>query len=156
EATRTGSVLGTPAYMAPEQAEGRTRDTGPAADVYGLGAVLYRCLAGRPPFTGDTPLEVLRRVASEEPTPPRRLNKAVPRDLERICMKCLAKAPQRRYPSAEALADDLARFRRGEPVRARPAGWPERALKWARRRPAVAGLLAGLVLVTGLGVAGVL
>ncbi|HKI38005.1 MAG TPA: bifunctional serine/threonine-protein kinase/formylglycine-generating enzyme family protein [Gemmataceae bacterium] len=149
--TRTGAVMGTPGYMAPEQASGRTHDTGPAADIYALGAMLYECLTGRPPFRGDSVLETLEQVRTQEPSAPRRLRRGTPRDLETICLKCLRKEPERRYASAEALADDLRRWRQGEPIAARAVGSVERALKWARRRPA----LAAVLLVTVLGVAGV-
>ena len=137
--TRTESVLGSPSYMAPEQAEGRHKDVGPAADVYSLGAIFYELLTGRPPFRGATAIETLLLVKTADPTPPSRLA-PVPRDAATIALACLQKEPHRRYESAEALADDLARFVRGEPIRARPVGPLERAWKWAARRPATAAL----------------
>jgi formylglycine-generating enzyme required for sulfatase activity len=145
EVSQSGAILGTAAYMAPEQAAGKVRDTGPAADVYALGALLYECLTGRPPFEGPQHV-VLMSVLSDEPVPPSRRVPKVPADLETICLKCLRKEPARRYASAEDLANDLRRFQAGEPIRARPVGAVERAVKWAKRRPALAALL-GVVLL---------
>jgi WD40 repeat protein len=153
-ATRPGSVMGTPSYMAPEQANGSGK-AGPAADVYALGAILYQLLTGRPPFKAATPWETVRQVLSEDPVSPIRLNGQTPLDLETICLKCLHKDPARRYESAQALAEDLRRFQAGEPIVARPVGRLERAIKWVKRRPGVAALLATIILVTILGFAGI-
>ncbi len=146
--TRTGAVVGTPRYMAPEQARGETRLVGPAADVYSLGVMLYEFLTGSTPFKGATPVETLMQVVSDEPVPPSRLQPKVPQDLETICLKCLQKEIGKRYHSAGALADDVRRYLDGLPIEARPIGTWERAGKWARRRPALAALVAVCVLAT--------
>jgi serine/threonine protein kinase len=140
--TRTGTILGTPAYMAPEQAAGQSSAVGPAADVYALGVLLYEILTGRPPLRADTVSETLLLVRTEDPIPPSKLRPRMPRDLETICLKCLHKDPHKRYASAQALSDDLGLFLARKPITARPASWPERGVKWVRRRPALSALLA--------------
>ncbi|HEX4614228.1 MAG TPA: serine/threonine-protein kinase, partial [Urbifossiella sp.] len=145
--TLTADFAGTPAYAAPEQLHNRPAGVGPWTDIYGLGATLYELLAGRPPFDTASLPELLRQVADQDPTPPRRLRPDCPRDLETICQKCLEKNPARRYPSALALADDLRRFLADEPILARPIGPVGRGWRWAKRNPTV----AGLVVAIGLG-----
>jgi serine/threonine protein kinase/WD40 repeat protein len=149
--TATGEVLGTPGYLAPEMVLSSTVPAGPAVDIYGLGTILYETLTGRPPFIGANLAILVMHVQFTDPMPPRALNPAVPRDLETICLKCLRKEPRQRYPTAEALAEDLARFREGKPITARPAGPAELVWRWAKRNPAVAWLLAcvAILLIAG-------
>ncbi len=142
EATTTGVIAGTPCYMAPEQAMGRRAKIGPATDVYSLGAILYELLTGAPPFRAETPLDTLMEMLAGDPARPRSLNPHIPRGLELICLKCLAKEPGDRYPSAAALADDLDRFARGEALAVRQPSLLQRFWGWTRRQPALASRLA--------------
>jgi serine/threonine protein kinase/Tfp pilus assembly protein PilF len=146
--TASDAVMGTPSYMAPEQARGQVKELGPAADVYSLGAILYECLTGRPPFKAASWSETLQQVIEDEPVPPRQLQSKTPRDLETICLKCLQKDPRKRYATAAALAEDLRRFQAAEPLLARPIRPVEKAAKWVRRRPVIATLLAAVVVLT--------
>ena len=154
-ATQTGEILGTPGYMAPEQASGIVKNITPACDVYALGAILYRLLSGRPPFASDDPVKTLMMVIADEPVAPNRLIKDLPRDLQTICLKCLEKKPSRRYATAAELAEDLIRFQNHQPIQARPTNSAERLGKWARRNPVIAlgigvSVLGMLAVVTGL------
>jgi len=142
--TMSGEVMGSPSYMAPEQAAGRHDQVGPHTDVYALGAILYELLVARPPFKEPTVVATMQKVMEAEPTAPRRFSPGVPADVETICLKCLEKAPSRRYASAQELADDLDRFLRGEPIHARPPGLLDRLDRWARLRPALAVTLLAL------------
>ncbi|MBI5396696.1 MAG: serine/threonine protein kinase [Verrucomicrobia bacterium] len=148
--TQSGIIAGTPAYMSPEQAAGRAAQTGPLSDVYSLGAILYEMLTGRPVFRAESPLDTLVMVLESEPVALRQVNARVPRELEMICLRCLEKSPAQRYPSAAALADDLDRFLKGEPVEARPPGaWPQ-VRRWSRREPALSSRLAGLTVCAAI------
>jgi len=154
--SRSRFAAGSPPYMAPEQAETRNSDIGPATDVYGLGAILYEILTGRPPFSGKSDLETLRRVVGDEPVPPRQLRPGLPRDLETICLKCLAKRPDQRYSSAAVLAEDLERSLDGRPILARPVPVWERGWRWTCRNPAQVALAAAVVLAVVAGLGGLL
>ena len=152
--TKSGAVMGTPSYMAPEQAEGRIKEIGPHTDVYALGAILYELLTGRPPFRGASSMDTMMQVLTQDPVPPSRLHPKVSHDLETICLCCLQKVPVKRYTSAGSLADDLRRFLSGEPIQARRTPLWERTWKWMKRRPAAAlllgvSLLALFVLLAG-------
>ncbi len=152
--TASDAVVGTPSYMAPEQARGRGKEVGPAADVYALGAILYEALTGRPPFKAATPMDTMLQVITDDPVPPRRFQPTISAELETICLKCLGKEPAHRYASAAALADDLKRFLNGEPIQARPSTRWEQTVKWARRKPAAAALVgvSAVALLTLFGV----
>lgn len=156
DATLSGQVMGSPSYMAPEQAAGHGRTADVRTDIYSLGAILYELLSGRPPFKADTALETLKLIAEAEPVALRLLNPRLPRDLETICLKCLEKEPAQRYATAQMLAEELARFLDGKPLLARPVGTPAKAARWCRRNPRLACLTGGLVLVFALGLTGVL
>ena len=152
--TRTNSVIGSPSYMAPEQAEGHARDAGPPTDIYSLGAILYELLTGRPPFKAASVAETMEQVRVLEPVAPARLAPGLPRDVETICLKCLRKEPSRRFASALELADDLRRYLDGQVIRSRRSTYLERGWRWARRNRAIAALLAALVLTMASGFAG--
>jgi WD40 repeat protein len=156
EFTLSGQVLGSPAFIPPEQASGQRGRVGRRSDVYALGGILYQLLTGRAPFVGEGLAEMLERVLHAEPLRPRLLNPAVPLDLETICLKCLEKEPDRRYSSAQALAEELGRWLEGRPIRARPVGVWGRTWRWGRRKPLVAGLAVGLVLSLVGGLVGTL
>ena len=154
--TETGQIMGSPSYMAPEQARGQTKEVGPAADVYALGAILYETPQRAPPFKGETPIDTVRQVIDDDPVPPSRLVPRVARDVETICLKCLHKEPHKRYDSAQELALDLDRYRDGKPIKARRTPAWERGYKWSRRRPLTAGAVAfGIVGLLGATLAGV-
>jgi|GEM_PF-1228656 cytochrome c peroxidase len=149
--TRAGSIMGTPMYMAPEQAAGVSREITPAADTYSLGAMLYELLTGQPPFSGESVMDTLHKVRTEDPVPPTRIKPKLHRDLETICLKCLEKDPAKRFESAESLADDLQSFLDSEPIDARPTGKSERCIRWMKRRPAMASMVALVTVIIPIG-----
>src|SRR5262249_40980974 len=151
--TGTGQILGTPSYMPPEQAAAQVSAVGRLSDVYSLGAILYCLLTGRPPFQAANPLETLLQVQKQDPVPPQQLNPNLPLDLDTIVLKCLDKAPARRYASARALAEELQRYLDGRPILARPVGRLERFRRWCRREPIVAGLSAAVAAALVVGTA---
>ena len=150
--TASGQVLGTPSFMPPEQAMGDQKNIGRQSDVYSLGALLYALITGRPPFQADTAVGTIMQVIEGEPVAPRQLNPEIDRDLETICLKCLQKEPDRRYASCQDLADDLVRYQRGEPIKARPISGPAKAWRWFKRNPVVAGLTAATLLILLIGI----
>jgi serine/threonine protein kinase/tetratricopeptide (TPR) repeat protein len=152
--TKSGTIVGTPNYMAPEQARGEVRNVGPHTDLYALGAILYELLTGRPPFQGPDVMDTVLQVTRDEPVPPARLQPNTPRDLETICLKCLQKEPPKRYAACFELAEDLRRFLAGEPIRARPVGPGERLWRWCRRNPKLAGAAATILLLVLIGSVG--
>src|SRR5262249_456327 len=154
--TMSAAILGTPAYMSPEQAAGRSKGLTTAADIYSLGAILYELLTGQPPFRAETTVETLRQVCEQEPTCPHPLHPAADPALETICLKCLNKDPQRGYGWAEMLAEALVRWRTGEPIQARPINKPQKLWRWCRRKPVLAILMLAPILVGVVGLAGIL
>jgi len=154
--TLTGQALGSPSFMPPEQTSARKTQVGPSSDVYGMGAILYQLLTGRPPFQAETIDEIVKQLRECEPVAPRLLNASVPRDLETICLRCLEKEPQKRYATAQELSDELGRFERGEPILARPVNQLEKTWRWCRRKPAIVALTALVFLISLAGFAAVL
>lgn len=152
--TRSGSIMGTPSYMAPEQARGDTKLAGPSVDIYALGAILYEMLTGHPPFVGATVLDTIEQVRTQEPVPPSQLQPNLPQDIETICLKCLQKETHKRYETMELLAEDLTRFLHGEPIKARPIGNLERLWRWTKRNPRIAALTGTILVLLIAGIVG--